>query len=98
MDDVGRKRAGAAVRDRLAARELTITDASQKAGIGARTLGALIAGERWPTAETRRRLEDALGWPEGELVRRARGERPSLSAYTNLELLAELMQREREKP
>ena len=97
MDDVGRKRAGAAVRDRLTARELTIIEASRKAGVGARTLGALIAGERWPTTETRRRVEIALEWPDGELLRRARGERPSLSAYTNLELLAELIDRERDK-
>lgn len=97
MDDVGRKRAGAAVRERLAALDLTIGEASRRAKVGTRTFGALIAGERWPTDETRRRIEMALNWPDGELLRRARGERPLLSVYSTAELLAELLEREHQK-
>lgn len=93
MDQEGRERAGAAVRDRITARGTTINRVARAAGIDPKTLRAVMDGKSWPRETTRHRLEAALDWPDGELMNRARGLRPSLAAYTTRELLTELERR-----
>lgn len=44
-----------------------------KAGVDIKTLWNLETGDRWPQAKTRARIEAALGWDEGDILRLNRG-------------------------
>jgi hypothetical protein len=91
-----RFRVGRAVGQRIADLSLTFRDVTRVAGIDPKTLRALITGSRWPTAGVRARVESALAWPPGELLRLAgqvHGSHPPLADYSSVELLAELLAR-----
>jgi hypothetical protein len=85
--------ASLAVRIKMNDMRLTVPVLAKMAGVDETTIRALLAGSRWPRSETRDRITDALGWPVGELERRA-SVRPDLLAFTTLELLRELYRRE----
>jgi hypothetical protein len=91
-------RAGRAVEARMAERMLGRSALARRAEVDPKTLRALLTGERWPRVTVRARIEAALGWPSGEIHRRARGERPlagELSRFPELDLLTELVRRAR---
>jgi hypothetical protein len=91
-----RARAGRAVAQRIADLSLTFTAVTSSAGIDPKTLRGIVTGARWPTAGVRVRVERALDWPPGEIMRRAGGSHTSDSAlgrFTTTELLAELLHR-----
>lgn len=90
-------RAGAAVAQRINVRSTTIAAVAKSAQIDPRTLRALITGTRWPTSGVRRRIEKALGWAGGELMRQAQDGLPALAAYSDDQLLAELLHRARQR-
>lgn len=91
-----KRRAGAAVSERIADRGLSRPDVARAAHIDPRTLTRFIAGEQWPRTEVRARIENVLGWAAGEIQRRARDGVESLSGYTERDLLVELQRRLRE--
>jgi plasmid maintenance system antidote protein VapI len=96
MTDMERLRVGRAVEQRIADLSLTFREVSRIAGIDPKTLRALITGARWPTAGVRTRVESALAWPPGELLRLAGqnyGCQSPLADYSSVELLAELLAR-----
>lgn len=43
-----------------------------KVGVAERSVGSWLRGESWPQGPNRAKLEHAIGWPDGELVRRER--------------------------
>jgi hypothetical protein len=91
-----RARAGRAVAQRIADLSLTFTAVTATAGIDPKTLRGIVSGARWPTAGVRVRVEQALDWPPGEILRRAGAEHSSDSAldrFTSTELLVELLHR-----
>jgi transcriptional regulator with XRE-family HTH domain len=88
-----RKRAGLAVQARIAALHVTATDIARLAGVDPKTIRGLINGTSWPRTSTQARIEEALGWDEGEIVRRATSEDRPLAAYSTGELLSELCRR-----
>lgn len=56
---------------------MTQQELADLAGIDAKTIGNLETRDRWPIARTRARIEEALGWPDGEMTRLAEeGEGP----------------------
>jgi hypothetical protein len=84
------------VGQRIADLSLTFREVTRVAGIDPKTLRALITGARWPTAGVRARVESALAWPPGELLRLAGqryGGHSPLADYSSVELLAELLAR-----
>lgn len=86
-----RLRAGRAVAARLAETQSTPPALARAAGVAPNTIRALIRGDRWPRPDTRERIVVALGWPRGELVRRALdGEVAQLSTA---DLLLEVLRR-----
>lgn len=91
-----RRRAGATVKERLADRGLSRAEVARSARIDPRTLNGLISGRQWPRVEVRARIEKALDWERGEILRRARDGVESLRGYTERDLLAELHRRLRE--
>lgn len=94
-----RMRAGRAVEVRMAERLLTRSIVARRAQVDPKTLAALITGERWPRVGTRARIERALGWPAGEIDRRARNglSASDLARFSELDLLAELQRRAEER-
>lgn len=91
-------RAGRAVEARMAERLLGRTALARRAQIDPKTLRALLTGSRWPRVAVRARIESALGWPAGEIHRRALGARPvtaDLARFPELDLLGELTRRAR---
>lgn len=88
-----RRRAGLAVSERCDDRGLSHAEIAKAARIDRRTLEALISGRQWPRVEVRGRIEDALGWERGEILRRARDGLASLRGYTERDLLSELQRR-----
>jgi hypothetical protein len=68
----------------------------QQAPVDNKTLQSVIEGARRPSLDVQSKIEKVLGWPPGEMSRRARGEssafRP-LDAFRDTELLSELLQR-----
>lgn len=93
---IERRRAGLAVSERIADRSLSIIETARAADVDPKTLRALINGTRWPTAHVLRRIETALSWPAGEIVRRGRDGVKSLRGYSERDLMAELMWRLRQ--
>jgi transcriptional regulator with XRE-family HTH domain len=67
VDD--KQRAARAVEARLGALGMTQAQLAATAKVDAKTLGDLIRGRRWPIAKSRARIEEALGWPPGEIAR-----------------------------
>jgi transcriptional regulator with XRE-family HTH domain len=92
-----RARAGRAVSERLTDLGRTARQLAAEAGVSLRTVRALLRGERMPQPDTRAHLEKALGWPPGEIWRRARDGLESLRNYTDRELCAELLHRARKR-
>lgn len=66
-----RKRAGAAVAARIREMHWTVRKVATDAGVGEATLRRLMAGRTWPQQHTRDRIGSAIGWPPGEIARRA---------------------------
>lgn len=59
----------------------TAQDFAEATGVSTRTLWALEAGEREPSAATMDRVEAELDWPAGEITHLARGGRPRRRTY-----------------
>lgn len=76
-------------------RGLTAAAVAKDAEVDVKTVRALIAGSRWPTAAVRTRVELALDWPTGELARQARNGLEALSGFSDAELAGELLHRAR---
>lgn len=57
---------------------MTQQQLADKAGVDAKTIGNLESRGKWPIARTRARIEQALGWPPGELARIAAGSQPKI--------------------
>lgn len=68
---------------------------ARAAGLDPKTVRSLIDGEHWPSDYTQSRVEAALRWSEGEIVRRAvrGGIDGALDALTDVELATELLRR-----
>jgi transcriptional regulator with XRE-family HTH domain len=81
----GHQRAADYVKARRGALHLTQPALAAKAGIDAKTVWNLEAGERWPQATTRAKIEAALGWAEGDLQRIRGGGVPSTGAEPTAE-------------
>lgn len=91
-----RNRAALAVSERISDVGMTVADAATAAGVDRKTLAALVSGRTWPRVAVRRKIETALGWQPGEIVRRARDGVESLRSYSERDLLAELVWRFRQ--
>ena len=91
-----RQRASLAIRARMNETGATVPSLAKKAGIDQATIRSLLSAQRWPRKATLVRLNKALGWPEGEINRRAEL-RPELQEFTSVELIAELYRRARAK-
>lgn len=89
------RRAGKAVAEQIENTGRTAAEVARVAGIDVKTLRALLTGARWPRAQVRNRIEEALGWPRGEIARRGRDGLASLHGYSDRELLSELLARAR---
>ena len=74
---------------------VSVATLARQAQIDETTIRALLSGSRWPRTSSSERLERALGWPPGALLRRARV-RPELREFKSSELLAELSVRAEE--
>ncbi|WP_131736450.1 helix-turn-helix transcriptional regulator [Actinomadura roseirufa] len=55
---------------------LTQEQLAERASVDRKTIYNLESGERWPQAGTRSRVERALGWYPGDLVRLSEGQEP----------------------
>lgn len=71
---------------------LTVPQLAEEARVAEGTIRALLSGERWPRAASRRQIARALGWPPGEIARRA-DRQTQLEAFSVDELLAEISRR-----
>jgi transcriptional regulator with XRE-family HTH domain len=87
-----RRRGSRAVRERMNDLGLTVPKLAKDAGVNQSTIRALLAAQRWPRAATRQAINHALGWPMGELARRA-ASTPDLRDFSTSDLLAELCRR-----
>jgi transcriptional regulator with XRE-family HTH domain len=67
----GRQRAAQAVAVRRGKLGMTQQDLAREAKVDAKTIGNLETRGKWPIARTRARIEEALGWPDGEMTRLA---------------------------
>ena len=65
MEARGLIEVGALIRERRVALNLTPGQLIDRAGIDAKTLQKLEAGERWPQEKTRRKIEPVLRWKPG---------------------------------
>lgn len=92
-----RRRAGRAVAERIERLGYTVPEVANASKIDARSLRALIAGQRWPTVAIRSRVEDAIEWPRGEILRQARDGLEALAVFTDAEIAAELLLRIRRR-
>ena len=48
---------------------MTQSELGAAAGVTTKTIGNLESRGRWPIARTRAQIEEALGWPSGEMAR-----------------------------
>lgn len=96
MTPAERHRAGVAVSERINDIGLTVAQVASSAGVDRKTLNALIAGRQWPQVAVRNKVETALGWEPGEILRRGRDGVTSLRNYSERDLLAELVWRFRQ--
>ena len=96
MDRTEMQRAAAVVRARMEELDLTPNDIARAAHLDPTTVRALIRGERWPRESTRARINKVLGWPHGEVTRRAFV--PALDQISTPELARELYERVRNNP
>lgn len=87
-----RRRAGAAIRARMAEVNLSTAQLAEAADVDQTTVRRLIRGEVWPRERTRQRVMAALGLPAGEMGRRAIKPRP-LAEYSTAEIAHELCER-----
>ena len=74
---------------------MTPGELASRAGVDERTIYSLLNGRRWPSKENRDRIEQALGWPVGELWRQAVNGHEALGCFTDRDLLHELVARAR---
>lgn len=88
-----RQRAGRAVALRISDMGTTVTAVARAAGVAPNTVRAFMNGERWPHRDTRCRLNEALGWPEGEIQRRGIDGDGCLDEFTLLDLAREVCRR-----
>lgn len=89
-----RRRAGLAVTERIESMSATPSAVARSAGISPNTLLALAHGKRWPSDEIQGRIESKLGWPGGEILRRAAGfGAKALCSFSDEDLLTELLRR-----
>jgi DNA-binding XRE family transcriptional regulator len=65
----GRQRAARAVAARRGELRMTQQGLGAAAGVTTKTIGNLESRGRWPIARTRAQIEEALGWPVGEMER-----------------------------
>jgi transcriptional regulator with XRE-family HTH domain len=65
----GRQRAARAVAARRGELRWTQHELGAAAGVDVKTIGNLEKRGVWPIARTRAQIEEALGWPPGELER-----------------------------
>jgi len=70
----GRQRAASAVAARRGELRMTQGELGAAAGVDVKTIGNLESRGTWPIARTRAKLEEALGWPVGEMARIATAE------------------------
>ena len=70
----GRQRAARAVAARRGELRMTQSELGAAAGVTTKTIGNLESRGRWPIARTRAQIEEALGWPVGEMERIAAAE------------------------
>lgn len=88
-----RERAGRAVAARMHRRGLTAAALARTSSVSERTIRRLVRGERWPTADVRNSIEEALDWKRGTILRHAGDPAPGLAAFTLSELAEELLRR-----
>jgi len=74
----GRQRAARAVAARRGELRMTQSELGAAAGVTTKTIGNLESRGRWPIARTRAQIEEALGWPSGEMARIAAAEEKQL--------------------
>ena len=75
----GRQRAARAVAARRGVLRMTQQELGAAAGVDVKTIGNLESRGVWPIARTRAVIEEALGWPSGEMERIAtREEQPAV--------------------
>jgi transcriptional regulator with XRE-family HTH domain len=65
----GRQRAARAVAARRGELRMTQLELGAAAGVDVKTIGNLESRGVWPIARTRAQIEEALGWPAGEMER-----------------------------
>lgn len=59
--------------------DLTRQALAERAGVTPDTVGDFLAGRRWPQNASLLRIENALDWPTGYLVRVASGDEPTVT-------------------
>lgn len=72
-----RRRVARYVASRRGALGLSQEELAAQARVDTKTIYNLESGERWPQAQTRSRIEAALGWLDGDLVHIAEGGEPT---------------------
>lgn len=80
MSREDRQRVADLVRARRGKLDLSQEELAAKAGVSLRTVTNIESGRTWPIATNRSKLEGALGWADGDLVRIGRGGEPSVAA------------------
>ena len=70
----GRQRAARAVAARRGELRMTQSELGAAAGVDTKTIGNLESRGVWPIARNRAAIEQALGWPVGEMARIAAAE------------------------
>ena len=90
-----RQRAALILATRMRDLGLTPTTLARRSGVDPTTIRAILRGDRTPSLRVKAAVAPVLGWPVGELARRA--ERVELLAtLSNRELLGELCRRHRD--
>lgn len=85
----GREAARSAVLYELAKRDLSPRTFAREASIAPGTALDFIKGTRWPIGQTLRKIEDYLGWSEGDLDLMAAGLIPAPVAPTAAPVIAD---------
>ena len=89
-------RAARAVSRRIDELGLTVPKAARIAGVHPNTLRRFLHAEHWPKRDTLERVNKALGWPIGEIGRRATDadrDAPGLAGYPLEALILEVCRR-----
>lgn len=73
MNEEGKARAAAFVREEMARRGWTAERLADEAAVDVGTVRSLLKGERWPWTVKRNAIEDALGVPQGSIDLTASG-------------------------